>query len=71
MRSIVNISLPAPMAKAVKAAVKAGKYASTSEFFRQLLRDWEETTALKDLNKSRVEIASGGGKVLKSLKALR
>ena len=71
MREVINISLPSPMAKTVKTAVRTGDYASTSEFFRHLLRDWQEGKLLAELNESRMEIASGNGKVLKSLKALR
>jgi len=71
MREIINISLPAPMVKTVKTAVKKGAYASTSEFFRDLLRDWQKGKLLNELNESRLEIAAGQGKVLKSLKDLR
>ncbi len=71
MREVINISLPSPMAKTVKTAVKTGDYASTSEFFRHLLRDWQEGKLLAELNESRMEIATGKGKVLSSLKALR
>ena len=71
MREVINISLPSPMAKTVKTAVRTGDYASTSEFFRHLLRDWQEGKLLAELNESRMEIASGKGKVLSSLKALR
>ena len=71
MREVINISLPSPMAKTVKTAVKTGSYASTSEFFRDLLRDWQEGKLLAELNESRTEIASGKGKVLSSLKSLR
>ncbi len=71
MREIINISLPSPMAKTVKTAVRTGDYASTSEFFRHLLRDWQEGKLLAELNESRLEIASRKGKVLNSLKSLR
>lgn len=71
MREVINISLPSAMAKTVRKAVKAGAYASTSEFFRDLLRDWQEGKLLSELNESKMEIASGKGKVLKSLKTLR
>ncbi len=40
MRNIVNISVPAEMAKDIKREVKAGKFASTSEFMRHLIRMW-------------------------------
>jgi len=71
MREVINISLPSPMAKTVKTAVKAGLYSSTSEFFRDLLRDWQKGNLLNELGESRAEIAAGKGKVLKSLKSLR
>lgn len=71
MREIINISLPATMVKTVKNAVKAGDYISTSEFFRDLLRNWQSDKLLSELNKSRDEIRAGKGKVLKSLKDLR
>jgi len=71
MREVINISLPSPMAKTVKTAVRTGDYASTSEFFRHLLRDWQEGKLLAELNESRLEIASRKGKVLNSLKSLR
>jgi len=71
MRQVINISLPSAMAKTVKTAVKAGPYSSTSEFFRDLLRDWQEGRLLSELNESRIEIAAGKGKVLRSLKGLR
>ena len=71
MRQIVNISLPAKMAIDVKKAVKKGNFASTSEFFRSLLREWQEDKALLELNESRKEIKRGKGKKLVSLKKLR
>lgn len=71
MREVINISLPSIMAKTVKNAVKEGSYSSTSEFFRDLLRDWQKGDLLTELKESRQEIANGKGKVLKSLKALR
>lgn len=71
MRKIINISLPPTLAKVVKSEVKSGSYSSTSEFFRHLLREWQAGKLLSELNKSRREIVGGGGKTLKSLKALR
>ena len=71
MREVINISLPSAMAKTVKTAVKSGAYSSTSEFFRDLLRAWQEGRLLAELSKSRAEIAAGKGKTLTSLKALR
>lgn len=71
MREIINISLPPQMAKTIKNAVKTGDYSSVSEFFRDLLRDWQADKLLKELNASRAEIAAGKGKILKSLKELK
>lgn len=71
MREVINISLPTAMAKSVKQDVKAGGYASTSEFFRDLLRDWQERKTLRELKKSEVEFKLGRGHYLKSLKDLR
>jgi len=71
MRSIVNISLPTDVKKDVARAVKKGGYATTSEFFRDLIRLWKEDQLLKELRQSQREFARGKGKLLKSLKDLR
>jgi Arc/MetJ-type ribon-helix-helix transcriptional regulator len=71
MREVINISLPSKMAKTVKKAVSDGNFMSTSEFFRELLRDWQKGKLLRDLEESRREIAAGKGKALRSLKDLR
>ena len=71
MRQIINISLPAPMVKIEKSPVKKNNYSSTSEFFRDLLRDWQAGRLLAELNESRKEISAGKGKTLPSLKNLR
>ena len=68
MRSIINISLPKEMVKVVEKEVKKGRFASTSEYIRYLIRRDE---LAKLLEKSRREIMSGKGKVLHSLKDLR
>ncbi|MBU2564550.1 ribbon-helix-helix domain-containing protein [Patescibacteria group bacterium] len=70
MRKIVNISLPAELNKVVEKNVKTGEYATKSEFFRSLLRDWMERKLLKEIEESRREIVLGKGKVLKSFKDL-
>jgi Arc/MetJ-type ribon-helix-helix transcriptional regulator len=41
MRSTISISLPENLKRDVEQAVKSGKYATTSEFFRDLLRQWK------------------------------
>lgn len=71
MREIINLSLPAPMVKTIKQAVKDGNYISTSEFFRDLIRNWQANTLLKEVEASRKELKAGKGKTLKSLKDLR
>jgi len=68
MRTIVNISLPAQLNSVVEKEVATGKYASKSEFFRSLLRDYiEEEELARGLNESRKELRGGRGKLLKSL----
>jgi len=71
MREIMNLSLPKPLAQSVNDIVKEGRYASKSEFFRELLRMWLEGKILKELAESRKELASSRGRTLKSLKELR
>lgn len=52
MRSIINISLPKSLAAEVKKEVKAGHFASTSEFFRHLLRLWNTERLYRRLKKA-------------------
>jgi Arc/MetJ-type ribon-helix-helix transcriptional regulator len=71
MRSIINISLPTELKKDVENAVKKGGYATKSEFFRELVRDWKENRLLLELEDSRKSIKQKKGKTLRSLKDLR
>lgn len=71
MRNVANISLPKEMVQAVEENMKKSHYATKSEFFRALLRDWLEGKLLNELEESRKELRAGKGKVLKSLKDLR
>jgi putative addiction module CopG family antidote len=71
MRNIINISLPKELSREVEKAMKSGRYASKSEFFRDLIRLWQEDQLFQELRKSQKEIAAGKGKVLRSLKDLR
>ncbi|MDP3962306.1 MAG: ribbon-helix-helix domain-containing protein [bacterium] len=71
MRTIINISLPNSLAKEVKNEVKEGNFASTSEFFRHLLRLWNTEKMYRDLQISKKEFKKGNFKVLKSIKDLR
>ena len=70
MRHIINISLPKAMADEVRAEVKAGRFASTSEFFRHIMRERATRKLLREIQQSRKEFAAGKGKVLTSLKDL-
>lgn len=71
MRNIINISLPEEQKKEVEKIVKQEKFATKSEFFRYLLRLWQEQKLFNELKQEKQEILQGKGKVLKSLKALR
>ncbi|KKQ23732.1 MAG: hypothetical protein US40_C0007G0046 [Candidatus Roizmanbacteria bacterium GW2011_GWC2_37_13] len=71
MRNIINISLPIPLTKVVDREVKSGRFASKSEFFRNLLRMWMEGRLSVDLERSRDELRKGKGKFLKTLSDLR
>ena len=70
MRNIINISMPAETVKFIKQEVKKGKYSSVSEFFRALLREYEENKALAELEEIDREFKAGKGKVLRSFKDL-
>lgn len=72
MRNIINISLPKDLTREVERQVRQGKYATKSEFFRDLLRrSLEEERLLREIEESRKELSAGKGKVLRSLKELR
>jgi len=71
MREIINISLPKELNRSVEELVKKGKYATKSEFFRELLRLWLEGKILRELAESRKELTLGKGKLLRSLRELR
>lgn len=59
------------MVKIVKKEVKNGDYASTSEFFRHLIREWNAGKLAMELNKEKERFDNGEGKVLESLADLR
>ena len=71
MRKIVNISLPEELDKLVEKEIKKGHFASKSEFFRGLIKRWQEEQLLvEELEKSREEFRSGKVKILHSLSDL-
>lgn len=59
------------MALTVEHAVATGEYATKSEFFRTLIRNWSEQKLAEEFHQSRDELKLGKGKLLKSLKDLR
>jgi len=71
MREVINISLPKELNKTVEEIIKKEKYATKSEFFRDLIRMRIEGEILQKLIESRKELAAGKGKLLRSLKDLR
>lgn len=44
----ITVTLTAEMANAVRGAVQAGEYASSSELIREALRDWRHKRALQE-----------------------
>lgn len=71
MRRIINISLPQELTKVVEKEIKKGKYSSTSEFFRDLLRKWMNEELYYHVAQSERELRAGKGRKLRSLKDLR
>lgn len=44
----MTVALPTEMANIVRSAVTSGEYASSSEVFRDALRDWKRKRALQE-----------------------
>ncbi len=57
----MTVTLTAEMAEAVRDAVKAGDYASSSEIIREALRDWQHNRALRkrQLEELRTDVRKG------------
>jgi antitoxin ParD1/3/4 len=57
----LTITLPPEMAEAVRSAVLAGEYASSSEIIREALRDWRHKRALqrRELEELRAQVQRG------------
>jgi len=57
----ITVTLTSEMAQAVRGAVEAGDYASTSEIIREALRDWKHKKMLQDrqLEDLRADIQAG------------
>ncbi|PIS17201.1 MAG: hypothetical protein COT59_01845 [Candidatus Nealsonbacteria bacterium CG09_land_8_20_14_0_10_42_14] len=72
MRTIINISLPEQLNREIEKVMRKGRYATKSEFLRELIREkLEEEDILAQIRKSEAEFRTGKGKVLRSLKDLR
>jgi len=71
MRQIINISLPQETAEEIKKEVQQEGFASTSEFFRHLLRERKATRLATVLKKDKLAFEQSKGKKLRSLKDLR
>ncbi len=70
MRTVVNISLPQSLTKEVERGVKDLHFASKSEFFRHLVREWLAGHLASELEESRREYAKGKAKKLVNMKDL-
>ena len=70
MRNIINISLPESLTKEVESGIKKYHFASKSEFFRHLVREWLSGNLLQELEESRAEYKSGKAKKLADVKTL-
>ena len=57
----ITITLTAELAQAVRGAVQAGEYASSSEIVREALRDWRHKRALQEqaLGELRAQVQEG------------
>ncbi|MBI4256872.1 ribbon-helix-helix protein, CopG family [Candidatus Uhrbacteria bacterium] len=70
MRTIVNISLPQALTKEVERGIKDLHFASKSEFFRHLVREWLAGNLALELQESRNEYTAGKAKKLIRMKDL-
>ena len=59
--------MPIALKREVEKEVKAGKYASVSEFFRDAIRSWKEEKLYQSVLQSENEFVNGKGKKLNSL----
>jgi Arc/MetJ-type ribon-helix-helix transcriptional regulator len=71
MRTPLTISLPEPMIKDIRREVKAGNFASASEYIRHVYREYKLIKLAKQLKAQTKEFEQGKGIKLNSLKELR
>ena len=70
MRDVINLSVPASVSKEIKREVRAGGFASTSEFFRHIWREWRAQKLARELQADRRQFELGRGRALRSLRDL-
>ena len=70
MRNVVNISLPVQLTQEDERGVRELHFASKSEFFRHLVREWLAGHLLQELEESRLECLQGKAKKMTSIKQL-
>lgn len=63
--------MPPSLKKEIDGYVKEGSYASTSEFFRDVIRAWKRERLIADIRESQRDFKAGRYKVLRSFKDLR
>jgi putative addiction module CopG family antidote len=71
MRSTTSISLPPALKKELDQYVKAGMYASTSELFRNAIRELRNKMLVRELRASQQAAKAGKLYKLASLRELR
>lgn len=62
--------MPPTLKKSVDRMIKDYNYTSTSEFFRDAIRAFQDYKLVKDIEESEREFAAGKGKRLRSLRDL-
>jgi putative addiction module CopG family antidote len=70
MRAVMNISLPEQMAAFIDSEVESLNFSSRSEFIRNLIRNWQNERAVKQILKSKKDTDNGNYKILNSLSDL-
>ncbi len=70
MRSVISISLPLTITKSIEQDMKEEHFASKSEFFRHLYRDWRATKLARELADEDRKLKPGDVKVMKKVSDL-
>ncbi len=67
MRSVISISLPATITKSIEQDMKTEHFASKSEFFRHLYRDWRAAKLAREFAEEDKNLKPGDTKVMKKV----